>query len=131
MKVYLKIPVNALMFCKELQITPSEVEELLADLQNDKMGGSFELDIVRIGSMEKLKRIVSMEGAVKIYSLPGKPKSSLYAGTEYDNNGERLVALIQIDVSEMGQSYLSVYSKEQAFREVIVRNLLDIVSRIK
>jgi len=119
------------MFCKELQITNEEFYDLLIELKNDKMEGSFELDIVKIGSMDKLRQIIALDNTARIFQIGVGDRGVLYGGLEYDNNGEVIIGLINIKVNEIGKSYLSVYSKQQAFRETIVKNLLDILACIR
>lgn len=131
MQASLKVPINILMFCNELKITNEEFQDLLINLSDDKMEGSFDLDYVRIGSMNILKQIISLNKTARIFNFPSPSKGIVFAGLEYNNNGKISQALIQIKVSEIGQSYLSVYSKIQIFREIIVKNLLDILTCIR
>lgn len=119
------------MFCKELGLGEEEFGQRLEELREEKMAGAFELDMVRIGSMTKLRKVVSSEGSVRVYSLPGQAAGTLFAGTEFETEEGPVQALVQIDVSDLGQSYLSVHSASKEFREVIARNLLDLLVRIK
>ncbi len=129
MRTLLRIPVNVLMFCRELSATPEEFAKKMAELAEEKVAGAFELDAVRIGSMPKLQSVVSSEGSVRVYGAPG---GAVLAGTEFETGGGEVVqAFIQINTSNIGQSYLSVYSAVREFREVVARNLLDLLVRVK
>lgn len=129
-KGFLKIPINSLLFCKEWQLMTFEFEKTFNELQEDKMGGAFEIDFIRIPTLEKLKKILSLNGSIKIYEFAGT-KNRIFAGTLYENIGNFNSALIQIDFNEMGQCYLCVFSKDKNFREIVARNLLDLLSRIR
>eukprot|EP00826_Nyctotherus_ovalis_P012003 TRINITY_DN1312_c0_g2_i1.p1 TRINITY_DN1312_c0_g2~~TRINITY_DN1312_c0_g2_i1.p1 ORF type:complete len:212 (-),score=25.88 TRINITY_DN1312_c0_g2_i1:36-671(-) len=139
-KSTLKIPINILMFCKGLYLTTEEYQHLLITLAKDKMEGSFDLDIVNIRSMDKLRRIITADNTAVLYDIGPKQKGVLHAALVYNSLGEKsgvgsfeasVEGLISVKVNEIGKSYLAVYSKSQMFREVIVTNLLDIIACIR
>ena len=130
-RTMLKIPVNVLMFCSGLKVENEEFEKKLLALKNERVGGAFELDMVRAGTLEMMRKIVSMEDSLQVYELLGRSGKVLFAGTEYFQDGNKIEALIQCDLRETGQSYLTVYSQVRAFREVVARNLLDLLTRIQ
>lgn len=130
-KTLLKVPINLLMFCKELKITNEEFMKGVNELTDEKIAGAFELENTRIESEEQLKKIIEMEGAVKLYKIPNSPATTIYGGTVYEYQGQQTIAFIAIDIKDPNQSYLSVYSRVQNFRDVIARNFLDLLVRIK
>ena len=119
------------MFCKELKISPEEYLKRINEIQDEKVGGAFELENTRIGSEEQFIKIIQMEGAVKLYKIPNSPSTTFYGGTVYEYQGQQAVAYIVIDIKDPNQSYLTVYSRVQSFRDVIARNFLDLLVRIK
>lgn len=123
-----KFPVSIFMFCKQLDVSQEEYDKALEDLQNEKLDGGFTLDISRIGSKDKIEKAMTMNANAKI--LPYKAGDFICAGTEYEDDNGKLKAFIEIKVNIVGQSNLSVYSEDQAFREVITRDLLNILAQI-
>jgi len=124
----MKLPVNILMFCEELNISHEEYNKRLEELKNEKLDGRFTLDISRVGSRDKIESVLSKNGNAKI--LPYKNEETICAGTEYNDDNLKLQAFIEIQVNKIGQDNLSVYSEDQAFREVITRDLLNLLAQI-
>ena len=116
------------MFCKKYDITSEAFLKSSQDMEAEKLDGEFILDITRICSIEKFKEIISFNGALAI--IPDSSKENILAGLKYDNNGNPIEALIEIKVNKVGQSHLSVYSEDQTFREVIAKDLIDLIAQI-
>ena len=127
--VRLKIPVNTLMFCAPPEGTVEQFTTKLAEYQACKVSGMFELDVLRINSLTKLKETIALDGAIKVYPTFDNVKGRLYAGTQL---GEELV-IIQIDVTQTKppQCFLTVYCMDEGLRAVVAGSVLDIVAKIK
>ena len=95
-KTLLKVPINLLMFCKELNITTEEYVKRINEIQDEKVGGVFELENSIIVSEVQFTKIIEMEGAVKLYKIPDTPATTFYGGTVYDYQGQQTVAYIAI-----------------------------------
>lgn len=127
----LKVPINLLMFCKELRVTNEDYIKGVNELSEEKVAGAFELENSSNNSVDYFKKIIEMDGAVKIYSIPNAEKTTIYGGTIYEYEGMKSIAYIIIDIKDPNQSFLSVYSKLPNFREVLARNFLDMLVKIK
>lgn len=127
--VRLKIPVNTLMFCSPLDFGPAEFKEKLIELAEKKAGGIFELDRMRINSISKLREVLLLEGAIKVYPQIDNLKGRIFAGTKLDDN----FAIIQIDVtpSNPPQCVLNVYSSNEIFRSVVAVTICDMLGKSK
>eukprot|EP00826_Nyctotherus_ovalis_P036111 TRINITY_DN317_c0_g1_i12.p1 TRINITY_DN317_c0_g1~~TRINITY_DN317_c0_g1_i12.p1 ORF type:complete len:722 (+),score=204.90 TRINITY_DN317_c0_g1_i12:975-3140(+) len=124
----IKLPVNVFMFCKELDISREEYDKTLEELESEKLDGGFTLDISRLGPTGKIENLLSMNKNAKI--LPFKDTKTICAATEYEDDLGKLSAFIEIKANKVGQSYLSVYSEDQTFSEVITRDLLNLLAQI-
>ena len=127
--VRLKIPVNTLMFCKPLDGGMEEFKAKLEELKEKKAAGMFELDRGRIGSLTKLREVLSLEGSVKVYPPLEQAKGRIYAGTQFDASA----ALIQIDItpSNPPQCFLCVYCENDMFRAAVTGSVLDMLGKVK
>lgn len=124
----IKLPVNVFMFCKELDMSREAYDKALEELESDKLDGGFTLDISRLGPTGKIENLLSANKNAKI--LASKDAEMVCAATEYEDDLGRLRALIEIKASKVGQSHLSVYSEDQTFREVVTRDLLNLLAQI-
>lgn len=119
------------MFCEEYITPVEEFKNKLAELENQKMGGIFELDTGRFKGIKPLSDALTVNGMTKLYPFE-VAKRRIYAGTQFEHENIKDVALIQIDIPQNPrQCVLLVYSLSPAFRDVIARNLLDLLAKIK
>ncbi len=123
----LKIPVNILMFCQAVPASAEDVARKMEELKDTRVNGHFDLDTARLRSMTQLRQAVAMEDAVNI--LDNGAGVALMA-TEFPNDkGKSIQAFAQIHITKSAkQCTVSVCSASATFRDVVTRNLLDIIA---
>ncbi len=124
--MFLKIPMSVLMFCQELPAKSEDLQKRLQDWQNEKFEQPFQLDVTRITSIDALKAAVCIPDALRVY--PTSTPNSFFAGTQYEHEGTKTEALIQVDITAPSQSFLVVYSPNPTFRECLGKSLLGLLS---
>ncbi len=124
------------MFCRQLEGGVEEFKSKLSEFESAKAKGAcpFELDAGRISSLTKLREVLAVDGAVKVYPPMDQIKGRIFAGTQLEGgSGTRDVALIQVDVAPTNppQCFLTVYCAGDDFRNAVAGSILDLVTKGK
>lgn len=119
------------MFCKELRISNEEFLKKIKEFTKEKVETTFELDKERLGTADKLRKYLEMDRTIKFFNMQKTTKTTIYCGTVYENGGMQALAYIAIDIQNPNKCLLSVYSPVQPLREVVSKNLLEFMTRIK
>ncbi len=124
------------MFCRHLDGGMEEFKAKLAEFENSKAKGTcpFELDTGRISSLTKMREVLAVDGAVRVYPPMDQNKGRIMAAAQLDgSSGTKDVAIIQIDVTptKPPQCFLTIYCVGEEFRNAIAGSVLDLVTKGK
>ena len=122
------MPINFLIFCKIRDLSMNEFNERIKKLEEKKLEGEFVLDFRNIKTYDDILEILNIDKCVKAFLSEDKTRVMGYTCFKYSEKTEFFCFFIIETQKNLMHSNLKVYSSNYGFRDVVTRNLLDILA---
>ena len=127
------IPLNFIMFCRELRTNAAELQQLTSTMQTNTQTQTFVLDRSKVTSMQDLNNILRLgtQNVAYVYNQLDTNKSRLHAGLQFPMGINRRKGIVIIDlISQMGigKSQITAMADDATFATIIMNNYLELIA---